>query len=295
MTTTTKVFVILVCLFALIFTPMAIQFAAQTNNWRKLAEDWSDHAESAYANERSVLAIAASETGHFKQLRDEEHRRLLESQKRIDELEQRIAELTQTTAELDRRRAGWETSAQVLTGEMAVKSGALSVLTDAKEKALENERRVRTENNDLNTRVRELTAQIVVMSQQLNQKEQVITTISKENEQLRRSLNMGKAGEIVTVTPTPSAQAIAPVAMSPVRCQVTDVNGQLATISAGSASGLEQGVLLVVLRDKEYICDLEVTSNITPNEAVGRIKLESGKRIRTGDEVIDETSFLAQK
>jgi len=36
--TTTKIFIVLVCLFAFLFTPMTIQFVARTHNWRKLAE-----------------------------------------------------------------------------------------------------------------------------------------------------------------------------------------------------------------------------------------------------------------
>ena len=49
MTTVTKIFVILVCLFAFIFTPMAIQFAARSYKWRDLAQQYQDSAETAHA------------------------------------------------------------------------------------------------------------------------------------------------------------------------------------------------------------------------------------------------------
>ena len=295
MTTTTKVFVILVCLFAFIFTPMAIQFAARSNNWRQTAEDFRDLAESAYANERSVAAISASEIDHYRLLLDEEHQRFRDSQQRIAKLEQEAGELTQAKAELERKWDSCDHSNRVLLAEKQVETAHNEELSKTKERALASERDLRVNNNRLNDRVKELSAQLVVVTQQLNQKVQEITAISEENTQLRRSLNLGKAGAVATVTPTPSAQAAAPSPASPIRCKVTQVDGQLATISAGRASGLQEGMVMVVLRGKDYVCDLTITSSITPNEAVARIKLEStGKRIQEGDEVVDELSFTGR-
>ena len=46
MTPVTKIFVVLVCLFAFIFTPLAISFVARSDNWKQLAQSWADQAET---------------------------------------------------------------------------------------------------------------------------------------------------------------------------------------------------------------------------------------------------------
>ena len=83
---------------------------------------------------------------------------------------------------------------------------------------------------------------------------------------------------------------------SPVHGTITRVEGSLATLDVGSASGLSVGSQMVVLRDDDWICDLRITSQVTPQEAAGEVLLEAkDRRIRPGDKAQDAGSFEANR
>ncbi len=295
MTTTTKVFVILVCLFALIFTPLAIQFAARTYNWRQLAEGYRDQAETADAQARSALAVGASEAAYYQDLLKAEHARTLAGEQRTAELQRAIDKLTQDRDELARSRDNWETSARLLTAEMTARSQHAQSLSEAKEKAQGRERELQAYNLQLNDRVEELSANLVVLNQQLNQRLQEITGYRDENRTMREQLKLGTSGGPVTAGPAPAARAATPAATSPITGEVTAVREGLVTVNVGSASGVREGLQLVVLRSNDYICDLQVTANVTPNEAVARVLMDAGRQVRPGDQIVDAGSFEARR
>ncbi len=292
MTTTTKIFVILVSLFSFVFVPLAISFAARTHNWRKLADDYRSELAIAYANERSVMAIAASEIERHKALRDREGQRCQALDQQVKDLQTQTAELVRERDELARSRDDWTISTRLLTAEMAVRTQHNEELRDAKEKALERERELRIRNIQLNDRVKELDAKLVVVTQQLRQKLDEIAAHRDENERLRKASGLGTAGSILVSSPTPSARAEGAAAPSPIYGTVTKVLGSLATIDVGSLAGVQKGTRLVVLRNgTEYICDLQITDQVQPTEAVGEVLLERDKRVQPGDKVEDAESF----
>lgn len=295
MTTITKVFVILVCLFALIFTPLAIQFAARSHNWRAAAESFRDQAETAYASERSALAVAASEVEYYRKLLQTEQASLDETKKRVADLEQQLQKVTQASNEYAASRDNWERSATLLTNQLSVESERNNKLTEAREDALQRERELRTQNLQLADRVKDLTAEVAILDQQNKQRVQELAGFREENRKLRDQLKMGQAGQVASAA-TPTAQGVTPTAAGPVSGEVTNVSGPLATLNVGSSSGVREGMVMVVTRSGNYICDLEVTSNVTPNEAVGRIMYEEpGRRLRVGDKIQDSTSFETRR
>lgn len=293
MTTTTKIFVILVCLFSFILTPLVISYAAQKENWRRLANDSRSELNIAYAGQQSAQAILTAEADRFAALQKQEQGRYLDLQQQYVQLQQQLAKLTQDYDQAARSRVHWETSASLLTTEMAVKTAHNKELTEAKENALARERDLQARNLQLADRVKELDALVVVLTQQLRQKDEVIGVMRQENLDFRRGTGFGQAGPPLTASPTPKAQAVGPAAESPIRGSVTRVEGTLATIDVGSAAGVRPNLLMVVRRDGAYVCDLEITSQVTPTEAVGKIVVytETDKRIRPGDKVEDAESF----
>lgn len=292
MTTITKIFVILVCLFAFIFTPLAVSFAARSNNWRKLSEDYASALEVANAHERSALAIAASEIERYKAMWKKENEQCQVLRSEYSKLNKEKDDLTLKHDDLARSRAAWETSAGLLAAEMAVKSKHNEELGKAKEDALSRERELRVRNLELSDRVKELSAQQVVLTQQLNQKIQEITAYRDENKRLREGSVLSAASPMA-VPPTPTAQPTGPaLRASPILGKVRAIRGTLATIDVGSSSGVQAGMRMVVLRDGDWVCDLEITSQVLPTEAVGEIRLQAeNKRIREGDIVEDAESF----
>ena len=252
MTTTTKIFVILVCLLSFLLTPLVISYAAQKENWRKLANDFRNELNIAYASQQSALAILGAETDRFTSLQKREQDRYLDLQQQYAQLQRQMGDLALERDQLARSRDDWETSARLLTAEMTVKTRHNQELTEGKESALARERELQARNLQLADRVKELDAQV------------------------------------------PTAQPAAPAATSPIRGTVTRVQGSLATIDVGSTSGVRADMVMVVLRDGAYVCDLLITSQVTPTEAVGKVIVETDKRIRPGDKVEDAASFARQ-
>ena len=293
MTTTTKLFVILVCLFAFIFTPMAIQFAARANDWRAMAEGLRDAAETAMAHERSAMAIAASEIEHYKALRDEQRAKAEDLQQRLDQLLDEIDTLTAQNAELARARDGLRNATELQAAQNTILVSHNDNLSKAKDSLTVSETDLQTRNNLLSSRIQELTANAILMGQQLTKLEQTAAVCRQENERWRQELGVGLSGERVVVTPTPKAQGTTPVTGSPIRGKVTKIRDGLIGVDVGSASGVQENTVLVVTRGDEYICDVQIGSEVSPNEAVGEVTLAGagGVRVRVGDQVEDLASF----
>lgn len=296
MTTTTKVFVILVCLFALIFTPLAIQFAAREVNWRKAAEDARDIAETAYANERSLYGMAASEVSYYDTLLKAERANLANARARITELETELAKVNQKRNDLETGLQSMQTTVNVLTARADVEANRNKALTDARDAALENERLLQTQNIQMVDRVKELSAEVAILNQQTKQRAEELASFREENRKLRDELKLGQGGQIIQAS-TPGVVGLTPAAaIGPVSGDITEVKGPLATLNVGSASGVRQGMVMVVTRNGNYICDLEITANVSANEAVGRIMYEEpGRRIRVNDKAQDSTSFETRR
>ncbi len=296
MTTVTKIFVILVCLFSFIFTPMAIQFAARTYDWQKLAMQNKDAAEVNMAKAMSAQAVAASQQEYYNSLlarREDEANQL---RARIEEGLLQIDKLIQERDQLRRSRDSLESSTTLLTGQLQVKEEVNKALAEAKEKALAGERDLQLRNTDLVQKNMQLQAELVIVKQKLHEQEEIAHNYRTENAQLRQQMNLGPGLPPLSSPPTPDALGVSAVAAAPIHGTVTavDLNANMASLDVGSASGVKEGMVMVALRDGQYICDLTITSKVTPTESVGQIKLEGDKRIRVGDEIIDLSSFNAQ-
>ena len=69
----------------------------------------------------------------------------------------------------------------------------------------------------------------------------------------------------------------------PIRGQITDVEDNLASISVGSASGVQKDMRFKVYRDDSYLGDLKIIY-VQPDEAAGRLESQQS-RIVKGDSV----------
>ena len=89
MSTLTKVFIVVLCVFSIAFTTMTVSIVAKWADWKELANDYQQHAVVADTNLRHMIAANAAELatandtikGHLEQigeigkLSDHSHRR----------------------------------------------------------------------------------------------------------------------------------------------------------------------------------------------------------------------------
>lgn len=296
MTPVTKIFVVLVCLFAFIFTPLTIGFVAQTYNWKTLAEQYNSKMEAALAVERATLGSAASAISHYEAVREADRQTIRDLQNEKAALEQDRQDRIQAIEACEASRASWESSAQTLAAQLKVIVAKDEALSAENKRLADSEQDLRARNDDLQDRVEELSANSVTLAQQLKQKGEELTAVRQENEQLRQKLRLGKPDGVLTSAAEPSARPETPVAAHEIRGSVTQVQPSegLASVDVGSSAGLAKGMVMAVIRGSEYICDLVITDKVDPTQAVGKIVNQGGKEIRPGDTVVDEQSLMAR-
>ncbi|HPD31268.1 MAG TPA: hypothetical protein PLL20_14850 [Phycisphaerae bacterium] len=296
MTPVTKIFVVLVCLFAFIFTPLTIGFVAQSYHWKALATQYQENMSTMVATERAALASAASAVSHYQAQRENDRLQMQSLSNDISRLEQRIEQLINEKEACDASRASWESSAQTLSAQLKVINNHNQALIEENSRLTKSEQDLRARNLSLQDRVEELSANSVTLAQQLRQKIEELTAVRQENDELRQSLQLGKAREALTSAAQPPAKAGIPTKVSEIRGSVTEVrlNEGLASIDVGSTAGVAEGMVMAVVRDGDYICDLIITDKVDPTQSVGKIAVQGSKQIRPGDTVIDERSLMAR-
>lgn len=294
MSTTTKIFIVLVCLFAFIFTPMTIQFVARTYNWRNLAQTYQDIAQSSQIHNRNLIALSLAEkqamTDELESMRAANRQQQELILKLQGDLDQRNVE----KARLDSANIDLEGKVTMLSGAVKVKTDENKVLTEANQSLREQNDTLMTRNIDLNDRNKELSAQLLIREQKLRMLEEENLAIRKENERLRETGRLAGPAAPGPVGPAPTAEPAGPAATSPIRGRVTDVQGDMAQIDVGSSDGVTKGMAFVVYRGSTYLGDLQVEV-ADPGTAVGRLQLAGHGDIKTGDAVRDKASFDAAR
>lgn len=287
MSTLTKIFIVLMVVFSIAFTMSMINFVARTNEWRDLAEKYRAQAQIVETHMRNLSAAHVAEKAAWldtvTELRDQIDR--IEAA-RADDLV-RLAELRDEVARLSAEKTDSEALARRLASELQVaQNGWLEQRQQRQElerRNLELERR----NLDLNERVNEQTAQLLVLIEQQNQLEQQINILRQESRKLA-GLGPGltEAGTMADVT---GVAAVAPPGSTPIRGKIIEVQGDIATISVGSADGVRAGAVFVIYRGSEYIGDFQVT-DVEPNLSAGKI-IRSQMAPRPKDMVADEPAL----
>jgi hypothetical protein len=270
---------------------MAIQFAAFSNDWRTLATDYRDKAELYMAAQRNAYATMVSQNALFKSQRDDAYNVLEKSQQQLANIEQERDDLIRQIAKLERSEYSLQAATERLSAEMAVINTLNQELLNGKDELTRSEQEMRSRSQQLSDRVKELSTEIVVLKQQLYQAQEVAEFHSKENEQLRKSRQLPPRGDLLTGGPQAQAKPETPAGWIEIHGKVVDVDGNRATINVGSTSGIKPDMTMVVYRGDDFICDLVVTNEIEPTQAVANIQLTDGKRIREGDTIIDVHSF----
>ncbi len=293
MTTTTKVFVILVCLFAFIFTPMAIQFAARTHNWQKIATAQMNANQIIEAKRSSIEAVSSAQIANYQNMITKHLMRISDLEDELADAESKIVDMTAQVDQVARERDVCTASLERSTAQGQILASHNDELLNRVNTLTESEAELQALKALQNERINELMSNLLILRQQLEKRNQEMASCRQENEQLRGQLGLGTAGTFTSVSPTPNIQAANPVTSGPIVGRVKEVKGDLVRVDVGSATGVKRNMTLVVERGGDYVCDLSVTSEVSPNEAVAEVALvgERGLRPKPGDVVKDLTTF----
>lgn len=288
MSTLTKVFIVLMVVFSIAFTTMTISVVAQQANWRDTALKFQEHAKVADTNLRHMIAANATELAAANETIDEHLNRVkqLESQ-----LQAGRNEVAQLRSELARAASEKSSSDAINRGLLAQLQTAEAARAEFQKQRDELEKKnidIERRNVDLNDRVNELTAQVAVMMEQQRQLEQQINVLSEANQRISHGARVPAAGALMEDArgrSLPDVTARSPVTASAIRGHIVEVDGNLVTLSVGSADGVEKGMVFVVYRGDQYVGDVKVTL-VDPKRAACET-VTGNVPPRPGDQVTD--------
>lgn len=296
MSTLTKVFIVLLSVFSIAFTVMTVSLASQTTSWRDVARKYEDQAVIADTHLRNLIAANAAEMATSRDAVKAAMDRIAALEGELKSARQESGQLKVELARAASEKSNAEAVNRGLLAQLQVAEDARSEYRkqrdDLEKRSVELERR----NIDLNDRVNEQTAQIAVFVEQKRQYEQQLNLLKSENERLAtgtQQLSSARALEDPRGAATPGVLARAPVADRIIRGQLTEVDGNMVTLSVGAADGVKKDMRFVIYRDAEYVGDLAV-SLVEPNQSAGRL-VRSASPPRAGDQVIDELGLASSR
>jgi len=295
LSTLTKVFAVLLVFFSIAFTVMTVSMVAQTTNWKDTAQKYEEHALVADTNLRNLIASSAAELAAA---RDEVNAHLARAGQLETELQSVQNDVAQRRAEMARMESG-KTSAEAMNRAMMAQLQA----AEAARAQYQNQRDglekknvdLQQRNIDLNDRVNELTARITVVLEEKRHYEQQINILNDENSRLARAARqpaLGSAMESPSGAALSGVAALTPSSVATIRGHVLEVDGNLVTVSVGSADGVSQGMVFVIHRGGDYVGDLRV-SLLEPNQSAGKLVRSTNVQPLLGDQVTDAISQAA--
>jgi hypothetical protein len=288
----TKVFVLLLTISSIALSMLVVAAFSQQQNWKASAEDWQAAALAAQAKERTMAANAAIE----KQRALDMHQRDLETintcKADLDRSNAQVAELETAMAEAKRQLTAEQVQVSEAQGNEKLVQTALNHEKEFSSKLAKRNSELERANVDLTDRVKELTVNVEMARSQVRALQQQIAGM----EPGRGAMQIPGGPDIVEAG-VPSAAAPASAhALAPIRGEVKQVRGNLASISVGSADGVSEGMTFLIYRrgpkgsKPQYLGSLKVT-RVDANESAGNIEQSAGD-IRSGDVVRDEASFV---
>lgn len=295
MSVLTKVFVVLLTVFSIALSMLVVAAFAKQEDWRASAMDWQAKSLAADAKARTITENAAIE-----------QQRSLTAQRdyvaQISELRDRQIGSVSEIADLERSLANAENQLTVEQGQatsLSQQNGVILADLNAERqlssKLVTRNAEVERRNIDLNDRVKELTSDMTMASSQIRSlKQQIVAMGDTAGLSVASQIPSGPA-TIEAGIPTARVPSMVSLAGSQIRGEITQVDGNLASISVGSADGVAPGMVFLIYRPGRggskpiYLGSLRITK-VEAGLAAGLIEQSVGD-IRPGDAARDELSF----
>ena len=275
MSTMTKVFVVLTAVLSIALSCLFIAAAAQTANWKQLAQDYQDRQTAEFMHRMNLQAIMEATLS----MRDQQLQAKAATWPPLRDLATRQAdELKQLQASLAREmndRVAAQAGQAKLQEILGMQNAEVAALQKQNQMLLAQNIDFQTRNTRLNSRVLELTSNNTILTDQVRNLQEKLYAAEQ---QAVRTAQGGRPAERAT-----GVVAVSPSLPSPIMGQVVSVDGNYASINVGQASGVTQGMTFMVHRGSNFLADI-VVDRVWPDQAGGKLK-SIQQEIRPGDSV----------
>jgi chromosome segregation ATPase len=271
----TKVFVVLTAVLSIALSCLFIAAAAQTANWKQLAQDYQDRQTAEFMHRMNLQAIMEATLSMRDQQLQAKARDLAAAQdlatRQADELKQLQASLAREMNDRVAAQAGQAKLQEIL----GMQNAEVAALQKQNQMLLAQNIDFQTRNTRLNSRVLELTSNNTILTDQVRNLQEKLYAAEQ---QAVRTAQGGRPAERAT-----GVVAVSPSLPSPIMGQVVSVDGNYASINVGQASGVTQGMTFMVHRGSNFLADI-VVDRVWPDQAGGKLK-SIQQEIRPGDSV----------
>ena len=277
----TKILTVLLSILSIFLCGVAIAFVVNTNDYKKL-----------YLDEQSVSAALRAENATYGRQYDEQLKKTAELKAQLSQQIQALEDQNnKLTADLrNAERLGQEAQARadswkgVLTGlkqSVANLQKSLEMTQDKLDKA--RERGIRDQ-KELNQITGDLYEKIVQLQAMEAERKRLLEEKKDLETQLNGYASVGGPAPAAVVTPIPGkVHSVSPVTYgSDISGVLVDVNRGMATLSIGSADGVQKDMIFHVTRGSQFVCDVVIT-NVDINQAAGVLELVEQIQPRVGD------------
>jgi len=284
--TLTKVFVVLTAVLSIAVSVLFVSAAAQWDNWRSLARDYQTLQEAEFTqrlNDRASMEVALA-------IKDDAlnqaARELAGAQKSVQDLADERARLQSDLARARNESLAFEASRTKLQEILGVTTGELKAFQRQNQELLRQSTDLQTRNARLNGRVLELMANVTILTdEQRNLQEKLYAAEQRVSELQSRVASGGQAPARETEE-VANAAPVQPTVAGPIYGQVTEIDGNYASINVGSTSGVVTGMTFMVYRDDDgYLGDL-VIDNVRPKDSGGKLTTLVKGGVQKGDPVV---------
>lgn len=296
MSTITKVFVILLALFSIAFTTMTVSVVARTANWKDTALKYEQHARAADTNLRNLISASAADLATARDSIRQHRDQIGDLETKLQSNNNELARMRTEFAQIRSEKSSTEAMNRGLLARLNVSENAREEYHKQRNDLEKHNIDLESRNIDLNDRVNELTAQVVVLLEEKRQFEQQVKILQDQNDKLSQA-SRSPSGivtfESASGTAMTGVDAMSPVSSTPIRGRLVEMDGNLVTISVGSADGVKNGMVFVIHRNGEYVGDVKIDI-VDPNRSAGRI-VRSTNTPGLGDEVIDALGLASSR
>lgn len=255
--------------FSLLLVGMVIAFVGNSNNYKQ----WYEEQKTA----NTVLQGTLTETTErYNELLKKSAEMQKGLQDRIEDLKAEKDLLASDLRKTERLSMQYENRADSMTGILAGFDQSVQNLLASLKKTQEQLDDARAQ--DIKNQ-KELTQITAVLDEKIVQLESIEADrrrlLEQKTELEEQVTTTGTLKEVTPVTPLPNQMAT-PAAAAPVatdiKGMIVEVEGNLATLSVGSADGVTKNMVFHVTRGERFVCDITIT-NVDINRSAGTLDL----------------------
>jgi len=267
-----KIFVVLQAVFSIAFAMLFISFAAQTQDWKSLAEEYRGLYLASDTYQRNLIASHAAEGAAALDAREAILQQNAGLERQVQDGMHRVNELAADKADLSSGKARLEASNGMLLGSVQVAQNGWEVERTQRKGLEQRNMELEKRNIDLDERVNELSAQVLVLVQEKRQYEQENNLLRSENESMSVAQGRAPSGtpEVAVGAGMQGVHAETAATRDLLRGRITEISGKYATVSVGSADGVTKDMVFVIYRGPDYVGELTI-NEVEPEMAAGRI------------------------